>query len=41
MKTTFSYFPGMFANPALAKIILKKQNQKYHEILTKYEYVEK
>ena len=28
MKTTFSYYPGMFENPAPAKIILKKQNQK-------------
>ena len=24
MKTTFSYFPGMFENPAPAKIIFKK-----------------
>ena len=24
MKTTFSYYPGMFENPAPAKIILKK-----------------
>ena len=24
MKTTFSYFPGMFGNPAPAKIIFKK-----------------
>jgi len=37
MKTTFSYFPGMFKNQAPAKIILKKQNQKYYEILTIYE----
>ena len=29
-------FPGMFENPAPAKIILKKQNQKYYEILTIY-----
>ena len=28
MKTTFSYFPGMFENPAPGKIISKKQNQK-------------
>ena len=41
MKTTFSYFPGMFGNPAPAKIILKKQNQKYCEILTIYKCVEK
>ena len=41
MKTTFSYFPGMFENPAPAKINLKKQNQKYYEILTMYECVEK
>ena len=35
MKTTFSYFPGMFENPTPAKIIFKKkQNQKYYEILT-------
>ena len=34
MKTTFSYFPGMFENPAPAKTIFKKQNQKYYEILT-------
>ena len=40
MKTTFSCFPGMFKNPAPAKIILKK-NQKYYEILTIYECVEK
>ena len=31
-----SYFPGMFENPAPAKIILKKQNPKYYEILTLY-----
>ena len=37
MKTTFSYFPGMFENPAP----LKKQNQKHYEILTIYECVEK
>jgi len=37
MKTAFSYFPGMFGNPAY----LKKQNQKYYEILTTYECVEK
>ena len=40
MKTTFSYFPGMYENPAPAKIIFKK-NQKYYEILTIYECVEK
>ena len=35
MKTTFSYFQGMFENPAPAKIIFKKKlNQKYYEILT-------
>ena len=41
MKTTFSYFPGMFENPAPAKINFKKQNQKYYEILTLNECVEK
>ena len=41
MKTTFSYIPGMFENPAPAKIIKKKQSQKYYEILTIYECVEK
>jgi len=42
MKTTFSYFPGMFEIPAPSKIILKKkQNQKYYEILTIYECIEK
>jgi len=41
MKTTFSYFPGMFVNPAPAKYYLKKKNQKYYEILTIYECVEK
>ena len=33
MKTTFSYFPGMFENLALAKIIKKnkiKNIMKYH-----------
>ena len=33
MKTTLSYFQGMFENPAPAKnkiINLKKQNQKYY-----------
>ena len=35
MKNTFSYFPGMFENPAPAKIILKR-NQKYYEILAIY-----
>jgi len=29
MKTTFLYFPGMFENPASAKIVFKK-NQKYY-----------
>ena len=38
MKTTFSYFPGMFKNPAPAKYYLKKQN---NEIITLYEFVEK
>ena len=38
MKITFSYFPGMFENPAPAKIIKKKS--KYYEILTIYEWVE-
>ena len=42
MKTTFSYFPGMFENPAPAKYYLKKkQNQKYYEILNRYECFEK
>ena len=41
MKTTFSYFPGMYENPAPAKYYFKKQNQKYYEILTIYECVEK
>ena len=42
MKTTFSYFPGMFEIPAPSKIILKKkQNQKYYEIPTVYKGVEK
>ena len=41
MKTTFSYFPEMFENPASVNIIFKKQNQKYYEILTRYECVEK
>ena len=40
MKTTFLYFPGMFENPAPAKIIFFL-NQKYYEILTIYECVEK
>ena len=40
MKTTFTYFPGMFQNPAPAKFNLKN-NQKYYEILTIYECVEK
>ena len=26
MKTTFSYFPGMFENPAAAKYYLKKND---------------
>ena len=38
MKTTFSYFLGMFENPAPAKIIKKKIK---NEILTIYECVEK
>ena len=29
IKTTFSYFPGMFENPAPAKIILKKIKKYY------------
>ena len=41
MKPTFSYFPGMFENPAPAKYYFKKQNQNYCEILTFYECVEK
>jgi len=41
MKTTLSYFPGIFENPASAQYYLKQQNQKYYEILTIYEYVEK
>ena len=39
MKTTFSYFPGMFENPAPAKY--EKEKSKYYEILTLYECVEK
>ena len=39
MKTTFSYFPGMFENKAPAKYY--KKNKKYYEILTIYECVEK
>ena len=31
MKTTFSYFPGMFENPAPGKYNFKKQNQKYYK----------
>ena len=31
-KTTFSYFPGMFENPAPTKLF--KKNQKYYEIST-------
>ena len=48
MKTTFSYFPGMFENPIPAvktscklNFIFKEQNQKYYEILAIYECVEK
>ena len=42
MKTTFSYIPGIFENAEPTKIIKKnKQNQKYYEILTIYECVEK
>ena len=33
MKTTFSYFPGMFEITAPGKIIQKIQDQKYYEIL--------
>ena len=40
MKTTFSHFLGMFENSALAEYYFKK-NQKYCEILTIYELVEK
>ena len=40
IKTTFSYFPGMFENPAAAKYYLKK-NKKCYEILTIYECVQK
>ena len=40
MKTTFSYFPGMFENPDPKKYYFFK-NQKYYEILTIYECVEK
>jgi len=36
MKTTFSYSPGMFENPAPAKYNLKIRNQKYYEILPMY-----
>jgi len=31
MKTTFSYFQGMFKNPAPSNYYFKKQNQKYYE----------
>ena len=41
LKTTCSYFPGMFKNPAPAKHKLKKPKQKYYEILTINECVEK
>ena len=41
MKTTISYFSEMFENPAPAEYYLKKQNQKYYEISTIYECVEK
>ena len=41
MKTTFSHFSGMYENPAPAKYHLKKPNQKYYEISTIYECVEK
>ena len=33
MKTTLSYFPGMFENPAQAKYYLKKENN--YEMLYK------
>ena len=39
MKTTFSYFPGTFEEPAPAKYYIKEK--KYYEILTIYECVEK
>ena len=32
MKTTYSYFPGMFENP---NYLRKKQNQKYYEIFSR------
>jgi len=41
MKTTFSFFPGMFENLEPAKYYFKKENQKYYEILNIYECVEK
>ena len=48
IKTTFSYFPGIFENPAPVvktsykrNINLKKQYQKYFEISNKNECVEK
>ena len=36
MKTTFSYFPGMFENKLKAKYYLKKQNQNYYEMSKTY-----
>ena len=47
MKTTFSYFPGMFENPeptvktSWKLNITYLKNQKYHEIITIYESVKK
>ena len=47
MKTTFSYFPGMFENPVpvvktSCKLnIIFKKNSKYYEISTLYKCVEK
>ena len=38
MKTTFSYFWGMFENPAQAKYYLKKEKKLWNVI---YECVEK
>ena len=38
---TFLYFLGMLKNPGEAKYYFKKQNQKYDEMLTIYEWVGK
>ena len=40
MKTPFSYFPGMFEN-IIQILLFLKPNQKYYEILTKYECAKK